>query len=403
MRDMLDIWPPFPLVIDDVTSLRGDVDNVIAALQRRDRVHGIHLFRANGSAIENVLAAMQEPFPELTYLWLSSDGKMVPIVPDSFLGGSAPHLRSLVLDGIPFPDLPKLLLSATHLVYLHLYNIPHSGYISPDAVVTALSTLTNLNSLVLEFQSPRSHRDHASRPPPPLHTVLAILTHFHFKGVHEYLDDLMARIDAPQLFNLKITFFNDIVFDAPQFTQFISRTPTMKQVENTHVVFGNHRGIVNSSSPTSGCEVEILCRELDWQVSSLEQLCAPHFPPFSTLEDLYIYERLYGEQPDWRDNIENTLWLDLLHRFSTEESLPIQGVCAAYRGRSARARCGKNDRSVAHPAEYFLRGARASWACPGRHWEDRYCATSLRSHYKRFPLGKRLDAGAGLVLLVGGR
>ena len=59
---MLDIWPPFPLVIDDVTSLRGDVDNVIAALQRRDRVHGIHLFRANGSAIENVLAAMQEPF-----------------------------------------------------------------------------------------------------------------------------------------------------------------------------------------------------------------------------------------------------------------------------------------------------------------------------------------------------
>ena len=184
---------------------------------------------------------------------------MVPIVPDSFLGGSAPHLRSLVLDGIPFPDLPKLLLSATHLVYLHLYNIPHSGYISPDAVVTALSTLTNLNSLVLEFQSPRSHRDHASRPPPPLHTVLAILTHFHFKGVHEYLDDLMARIDAPQLFNLKITFFNDIVFDAPQFTQFISRTPTMKQVENTHVVFGNHRGIVNSSSPTSGCEVEILC------------------------------------------------------------------------------------------------------------------------------------------------
>jgi hypothetical protein len=39
------------------------------------------------------------------------------------------------------------------------------------------------------------------------------------------------------------------------------------------------------------------------------------------LEDLYIYEPLHGEQPDWRDNIEDTLWLDLLHRFSTVKNL----------------------------------------------------------------------------------
>ncbi|KAN0109365.1 hypothetical protein V8E52_009337 [Russula decolorans] len=37
--------------------------------------------------------------------------------------------------GIPFPGLPKLLLSATHLVQLWLANIPHSGYISPEAMV----------------------------------------------------------------------------------------------------------------------------------------------------------------------------------------------------------------------------------------------------------------------------
>ena len=319
---MLDIWPPFPLVVDGFARPTEDMDNVVAALERRDRVHRIHLGGVNGSSLENILAAMQEPFPELTFLWLSSFKEPVPIVPDSFLGRSAPRLRVLWLNGIPFPGLPKLLLSATNLDHLVLSNIPHSGYISPDAVVTALSALTCLDFLILGFRSPRSHPDQASRlPPPPTRTVLPALTGIRFKGVCEYLDDLVARIDAPQLNSLHMTFFNDIIFDAPQFAQFISRTPTLKAVENAHVVFGHFNAIIDSSSQTSCYEVVISCRELDWQVSSLEQLCASHFPPLSTLEDLYIYEHWYGEQPDWRDNIENTLWLDLLHRFSTVKNL----------------------------------------------------------------------------------
>ena len=324
VRDTLDIWPPFPLVVDDIAGTTEDMDNVVVVLERRDRVDKICLREVNGSSLEKVLAAMQEPFPELTFLHLhlSSNEEPVPIVPDSFLGRSAPRLRYLQLSRIPFPGLPKLLLSATNLLILQLWNIPHSGYISPDAVVTALSALTSLESLDLGFRSPRSHPDQASQfPPPPTRTVLPALTEIWFKGVCEYLDDLVARIDAPQLNSLCLTFFNDVVFDAPQFIQFISRTPTLKAVENAHVVFGHHKAIINSSSQISRCEVGISCRELDWQVSSLEQLCASHFPPLSTLEDLYIYEFPHGERPDWRDNIENTLWLDLLHRFTTVKNL----------------------------------------------------------------------------------
>jgi hypothetical protein len=322
VRDTLDIWPPFPLVVDYIAGPTEDMDNVVAALERRDRVDKIHLSEVNCSSLEKVLAAMQEPFPGLTFLGLSSSEEPVPIVPESFLSGSAPLLRFLLLRGIPFPGLPKLLLSATNLVTLYLWNIPHSGHISPDAVVTALSALTSLQFLNLGFRSPRSHPDQASRLPPPLtRTVLPSLTGIRFQGVCEYLDDLVARVDAPELFNLHMTFFNDVVFDAPQFIQFISRTPTLKLVEDAHVVFGHGKAIINSSSMPSLCEVGISCRELDWQVSSLEQLCVSHLPPLSTLEDLYIYERLYGEQPDWRDNIENTLWLDLLHRFTTVKNL----------------------------------------------------------------------------------
>ena len=326
VRGMLDVWPPFPLIISGIANLTENVDNVLPALEHRDRVHEIHLSLANGSSLEKVLAAMQEPFPELTVLQLDSYGEPVPIAPDSFLGRSAPHLLSLRLHHIPFPGLPKLLLSATNLVYLYLWRIPHSGYISPNAMVTALSALTSLQVLILGFRSPRSDPDQASRlPPPQRRTVLPALTEFVFEGVCEYSDDLVARIDAPQLNNLYITFFNDIVFDAPQFIQFISRTLTLKPLENAHVVFGPSNAIINCSSQTSRYQVSVTvgisCRELDWQLSSLEQLCASHFPPLSTLEDLYIYMPLDGEQPDWRDNIENTLWLDLLHRFSTVKNL----------------------------------------------------------------------------------
>ena len=315
VRDTLDVWPPFPLIIDDTASPTEYMDNVVAALERRDRVDKIRLFEVNRSSLEKVLAAMQEPFPELTNLQMWSYEETVPIVPDSFLGRSAPRLRHLQLSRIPFPGLPKLLLSATNLVVLQLWNIPHSGYISPDA----LSSLTSLQILELRFRSPRSHPDQASRlPPPSTRTVLPALTKIGFKGVCEYLDDLVALIDAPQLNKLCITFFNDVIFDAPRFIQFITRTPTLKASENAHVVFGHRKAIINSSYL---CEVGISCRELDWQVSSLEQLCASHFPPLSTLEDLYIYEPLHGEQPDWRDNIEDTLWLDLLHRFSTVKNL----------------------------------------------------------------------------------
>ena len=194
VRDMLDVWPAFPLdVWCDSTGTSGNVDNIIAALERDDRVCKFIVVNFRRLVFETLFLAMQQPFPELTYLQVWSIDETVPVVPDSFLGGSAPHLEYLWLNGIPFPGLPKLLLSATHLVNLYLQFIPHSGYISPEGMVAALSTLTRLENLSLGFESPRSFPDRASRrPPPKTRSVLPILTRFSFKGVSEYLDELVA-------------------------------------------------------------------------------------------------------------------------------------------------------------------------------------------------------------------
>ena len=335
-RDTLDLWPSLPLFIlipipisdldigrDSAPPERTeDVDEILAVLKRIDRVVKIHLLNVNDSDLEDILAAMQVPFPELTDLQIRSpDGKVA--IPNSFLDGSAPPLESLLLNHVPFPGLPKLLLSAPHLVYLHLVTIPHSGYISPEAMVTAVSTLTNLDYLSLEFESPRSRPDWASRPPPPLtRFVLPVLRYFSFKGVGEYLDDFVACFDAPRLKISRIAFFNQIIFDTPQFTQFISRAPSLKALEKAKVRFMDGASRVSLSSQTPGygvLSVEISCMELDWQVSSMEQVCTSCLS-LSTLEDLYIHKHSHST-PVWQDNIENELWLELLQPFTAVKNL----------------------------------------------------------------------------------
>jgi hypothetical protein len=154
------------------------------------------------------MSVMRVPFPALTDLTLVLKGVFgtMAIIPDSFMSGSAPCLQHLSLEGISFPGLPRLLLSATDLVHLELQRIPHSWHIPPDAIVTHLSSLSRLESFILEFASPQSRPDAESRySPSPARTLLPTLTQWTLKGVNEYAEDLVTLIDTPLLDNLHIT------------------------------------------------------------------------------------------------------------------------------------------------------------------------------------------------------
>jgi hypothetical protein len=137
------------------------------------------------------------------------------------------------------------------------------------------------------------------------------------------LEDLVACIDAPLLNKLDITFFNDIVFDTPQLIRFISRTPELNALEKAFITLRDRATRVNFSSQKSrngDLAVEISCKGLDWQLSSLEQVCKSCLPPLSMLENLYFYEDPRS-QLDWQDNIDNGLWLELLGPFSAMKNL----------------------------------------------------------------------------------
>ncbi len=320
-RHTLDVWPALPLLINGSITLSSGADDIIVALKQSNRVCQVFLVCLADRQMEKVLAAMQVPFPELTELRLSSDDETPPVAPDSFLGGSAPpHLRHFELSGIPFPRLPKLLLSATQLVYLYLYNIPHSGYVSPEATATLLSVLSNLRILYLEFQSPQSRPDWVNRRlPPSKRSVIPALEYFAFKGVIEYLEDLVTLIDAPRLYALFITSFNQIDFDGPRLAQFISRAPKVGDCD-AHVELDDSTASVRLPSHLKDFALGISCSEPDWQLSSVAQVCNSCLPPLSMVEGLYINHQ-YSELVWKNDAIENVLWLELLLSFPAVKNL----------------------------------------------------------------------------------
>jgi hypothetical protein len=328
VRKMLDIWPPLPIVIFPYGLSKISTpaaDNIIAALERNDRIHHVKLWEVSSSLLDKALAVMQGPFPVLTDLDIRCDeDEIASVVPNSFLGGFAPRLRKLSLDHIPFPGLPNLLLSASDLVEICLWHIPHSGYISPEAMVDCLSTLNRLESLWLLFESSRSLPDRESRrPPPQTRFVLPSLAHFEFKGASDYLEDFVSRINAPLLDYLDIGFFHQLIFDTPQLAQFVSRTPRLETHDEARVAFSKV-GVEVTFRPTvdRGLRLEISCKQQNWQLSSLAQVCSVSVPPafIAAVEHLYICE-IAHLRPCWKDDIENTQWFELFHPFTALKNL----------------------------------------------------------------------------------
>ena len=339
-RDKLDIWPALPLVIQADLGLSTPLDDILAAFGQRSRVCEVDL-SLTGWGWEDVLAAMQVPFPELTDLKVVScyEPPLEPVIPDSFLGGSAPRLRHLEFDGVTFPGLPKLHLSAPHLVSLTISYIHHSWHIASEAMVALLSGLSSLKTLSLEFEShdspdsPDSPSRETRRPPPSKRSVIPALTSLYFIGGVEYLENLVTYIDVPRLHTLFITFFDriDLQIDTPRLTQLINCTPTLRVPHEAHVEFDDvfaSVGCGTSKSRLNNLLINILCKEPAFQLLSIGRVCNS-LHPLSTVEDLYIEQLVWYD-----DDIENTLWLELLRPFTAVKNLYLAkefapGIAAA--------------------------------------------------------------------------
>ena len=331
VRKNLGCWPPFPIIVDYFTfwdrrspTLNYESD-VIAALEDPDRVRGIKL-AVTSSLLGTVASVMLVPFLTLTELCLTSKGRTVSTaLPDTFLGGSAPQLHQIYIEGISFPALPTLLLSAIDLVYLRLEDIPQNGYISPKAMVTGLAALTRLDTLWIWFK-PQDSRLEQGHSPHLTQVVIPSLMTLNFRGFSEYLEDLLARIDTPRLRSFKITYFNQLDFRVPQLSQFIGRA---ENFELTRFMHARIRFNVSNVYIKLDCDLgehriscftlRIMCNGPDWQVSHLGRILAQSPALVSNVGHLSIDED--DLQPGWQDDMDDADWLELLRPFTAVKML----------------------------------------------------------------------------------
>jgi hypothetical protein len=332
----LRIWPALPLLIQGSISSLSDALNTIIMLEYSDRIHKIEL-DISRSQLGGVLAAMQRPFPELTHLLLGASfdryhDRTELVLPDLLLDGSAPRLRELTLHGIPFLELPRLLLSATHLVTLYLDKIPDFKIFSLEAMVIAVSKLTGLEILCLEFKYSlfRAFSNVQGRcPPPPTRSILPALARFTFRGVSRVLENLVARLNTPLLNTLSVTIFDEVNFDTPQLARFISHVPGFRANTEAKVLFTDGAVVIKLTSWTISEGWSNVTIQAEESVSSLAHICTPSFPPLSTLEHLYIDEfKDVDDDSDWEGNVEDTELSELLRPFIAVKKLYISKILA---------------------------------------------------------------------------
>jgi hypothetical protein len=332
VRKNLGIWPPFPIVL--ILFSEGPLapyneDNAMTVLEHPGRISSVMLF-VTESLLGKMTMAMQEPFPVLTRLEIfAKDGKS-PVFPPEFLGGSAPSLQEIIFYGIPYPTLPTLLLSTSNLVSLNLRRIPQIGYISPELMVTTLAALPKLESCAIYFRSATS-RPNRIRPPPVSRAVLPSLTSFHFQGSYEYLEDLIAQIDSPQLNQILISYLNEPGdFQVTQLTKFIDHSvgPESTLSRRAHVCFhfdrvaftlyrtANHPGLDRRRVETT-----ILSEGFHWRIPHMIRVLTQFSATFSNV--IHLELELDTDFSEELGDPEDVDWLPLLRQFPAVQRLHV--------------------------------------------------------------------------------
>jgi len=393
-KEVLDLWPAsLPISIE--VSWDGDEENVLTALKRKDRVRvrEIHVECLANPTMGRFVEAMEAPFEELTHLSLRSSRETPGVLPDWFLGGSAPHLRSFCLIGMPFPSLPRLFLSAADLVYLSVGDIPPSEHLSPQLAVDCLCTLAKLQSLKIHFRSSgsRTETQLPEHPLPATRTIHPALTLFAFMGKSEFLDYLFAHVDAPLLKYVDMRLFNPPILDAPRISQFIGRTEPREAFNQAHMLF--YRDLVDitlsSQESTSAIgsgdghtlQVKVLTKFINshWRVWTLTQgvratlppVCDPEFQrrgPFEAEPDLPTMEkdwvRYFFEHDSflWANEMENAKWLQLFTLFPAVENLYLSEGITRYVTRALQEVDGEDVPTNVFPAlkRLFVEGLQPS-------------------------------------------
>jgi hypothetical protein len=129
----------------------------------------------------------------------------------------------------------------------------------------------------------------------------------------------VAQVDAPLLVHIAIKFFNQLVFETPQLSLFIGRVKMLNSPSKA-MIYSSQQGIsIGLTQPTTDVDahgqsyIEVSCEELDWQVSSLAQICDHTSPLLCGVEQLEICAKPLS--PSVESDMDTAQWLELFNTF----------------------------------------------------------------------------------------
>ena len=329
VADLLAYSPPLPLIINyvarDQKMAAEEEEGILLALQHRERVRRICL-DLPASNLRTLIMAMDGQFPTLALLciWSRTNDDPTLMLPKTL---QAPHLHHLLLFRAALPIGSLLLTTTVRLVTLELLNIPPAAYFHPYSLLTRLSLMPQLEMLEIHFLSPLPNHSVERHNPIMTQITLPQLRRFVFKGVSAYLEGLVARIRAPLLSRFHINFSNQLTFTVPHLLQFMSTSENLR-FSSVWLHFDTYAVILMADHcgerEFSPFRMQVKCRHLDWQVTSVMQIFNAFLPVLPVVEQLTLSHKAHDLSSEQHNELDRTQWRELLRFFNNVKTLRVQ-------------------------------------------------------------------------------
>jgi hypothetical protein len=175
-----------------------------------------------------------------------------------------------------------------------------------------MSGMIHLRTLSLHFLSlPPCRKFLRLRSQPGDLIVLPALKFLKYRGTSKYLDSFAARIDAPHLEEIDITFFSQPTMATSQLGRFIERTEMQTSLIQADIETSAHAISISfaNSSASRPLRLQISCKQLDWQLSCIAQVCDRISPSLSHVSNVGI---ITTQPLSGQDGGNGGQWLDLV-------------------------------------------------------------------------------------------
>jgi len=304
----------------------GDEEGIMLALQQRHRVRHIRLLMP-GSHLRKLVPAIDGEFPMLESLFveLPEEDRYNTnlILPKTF---RPPHLCRLLLTDVDLSPVLQILTTCVSLVTLSLHDI-YPAYFSPNDLLQHLSLLSQLKSLTINFHHDPSNaviERELLGAPIMTRVTFPDLRRFLFRGANAYLEVLLSHMTTPILETLVVFFPHRVMFSTANLLQFMGTTKNL--VLTTAKFKFDDTGIIVEVYPNEEAEIcafylDVACRYLDEQVSSMAQLFDGFSPVFSAVERLaFAYEKRMWAHSE----VDRSPWHRLLRSFRNVKTLLVE-------------------------------------------------------------------------------